>query len=99
MSTGFIANPVFENRHVDTLIALVEEGPVYDGDLPSKTARNDLVRWGYAVKVIVKGEDGFQAATVDAVGKYCQIFNGNTVKEAMTNRKSMQRTINALQQS
>lgn len=50
----------------DTLIALVEQGPLWDGDVPSKQGRDSLVRRGLAVKVVVKGEDGWQAATTRA---------------------------------
>ena len=47
----------------DTLIALVEQGPLWDGDVPSKTGRDSLLARGLAVRVVVKGEDGWQAAT------------------------------------
>ena len=47
----------------DTLIALVEAGPLWDGDVPSKAGRDALIASGLAARVIVRGEDGWQAAT------------------------------------
>ena len=46
----------------DTLRSLVYRGPVWDGDVPSKAGRDELLRKGLASKAIVKREDGFQVA-------------------------------------
>ena len=53
---------------LDTLVALVEQGPVWDGDVPSKSGRNSLIQMvvdncRLASRVIVKGEQGYTAAT------------------------------------
>jgi hypothetical protein len=40
---------------LDTLIALVEHGPLWDGDLPSKTGRDCLIERGLAVRVVLSG--------------------------------------------
>lgn len=42
---------------------LIKNGPVEDGDVISKTCRDDLVRWGLAVRVLVKSRWGYTAAT------------------------------------
>lgn len=47
----------------DTLSAMYEHGPLFDGDVPSKSARNILVTDGYAARVVVNGEDGYNACT------------------------------------
>lgn len=47
----------------DTIVGLFKNGPLYDGDVPSKTERDWLVQNGLASKVIYKGEDGYQALT------------------------------------
>ena len=60
----------------DTLIALVEQGPLWDGDVPSKQGRDSLVRRGLAAKVIVKGEDGWQAATYAGREAYKALYPG-----------------------
>lgn len=48
---------------VDTIIGAFKNGPIYDGDVPSKSARDGLLSEGFMAKVIVKGEDGFNALT------------------------------------
>lgn len=77
----------------DTLIALVETGPLWDGDVPSKQGRDSLVRQGLAAKVVVKGEDGWQAATYAGRDAYKALFPGadgpaDTIREATANRQA-----------
>lgn len=48
--------------HVEALEQLVQKGPVYDGDVISKSARDDLIHWGLAQRAYVQGEAGFTAA-------------------------------------
>lgn len=48
---------------LETLRAIHNGGPLWDGDVPSKTARDDLLEKGLIEKVVVKSEDGFQACT------------------------------------
>lgn len=81
----------------DTLIALVEQGPLWDGDVPSKTGRDALISQGLAVRVVVKGEDGWQAATYAGRDLYKALYPGpdgtaDTIKEAKVNR-TMHRAI------
>ncbi len=75
----------------ETLIALVERGPLWDGDVPSKSGRDSLVRRGLAAKVIVNGDDGWQAATYAGRDAYKELYPGpdgpaDTIKEAKVNR-------------
>lgn len=84
---------------VDTLIALVENGPVWDGDLPSKSGRDGLIARGLAVRVVVEGEDGWQAATYAGRDAYKARYPGpdgpaDMLAEAMLNRQVL-RTINS----
>ena len=58
-----------------TLNALVREGPLFDGDVPSKVGRNMLLDFRLATKVVVAGETGYQAATYD--GFYVWKAGGN----------------------
>jgi len=81
----------------DTLIALVEQGPLWDGDVPSKAGRDALIAQGLAVRVVVKGEDGWQAATYAGRDAYKALYPGpdgaaDTIKEAKVNR-TMHRAI------
>ena len=52
----------------DALRQLCLKGPVWDGDLCSKSGRCELLSINAAAKVIVKGEQGFQAANIKAGG-------------------------------
>lgn len=45
------------------LAHLIKNGPVHDGDVMSKAHIGDLLRWGLAAKVMVKGQWGYTAAT------------------------------------
>ncbi|MGC4076250.1 MAG: hypothetical protein QM702_04310 [Rubrivivax sp.] len=81
----------------DTLIALVEQGPLSDGDVPSKQGRDSLMQRGLAAKVVVKGEDGWQAATYAGRDTYKALYQGpdgpaDTIAEAKVNR-TMRRAI------
>lgn len=46
----------------DTLRALCTNGPLWDGNVPSKNGRDTLINMGFASKAVVKGEHGFQVA-------------------------------------
>lgn len=79
----------YRGAALDTLIALVEHGPLDDGDVPSKGGRDDLLSLGLAAKVIVNGRDGFQAATYAGRDEYNAIFgNSDTMQEASAFRKA-----------
>lgn len=46
----------------DTLYALIHRGPLWDGDVPSKSGRDELLRCGLASKAVVRREQGYQVA-------------------------------------
>jgi hypothetical protein len=46
-----------------TLTAMCECGPLDDGDVPSKAGRDELLEVAMAAKVVVKGVEGYNAAT------------------------------------
>lgn len=49
---------------MDTLVCLCKHGPTWDGDVPSKAGRNELLEKGLAAKIVLKNsEQGYQAAT------------------------------------
>lgn len=85
---------------IDTLIALVERGPLWDGDVPSKSGRDDLIERGLAQRVVVRGEDGWTAATYAGRDAYKAHFPGpdgpaDTVAEAKVNRLARRTIHNA----
>lgn len=47
----------------EQLYQLKKHGPIWDGDVISKSDRTDLLDVGACAKVCVKGEDGFNACT------------------------------------
>lgn len=84
---GTRKEPELQGKHIDTLVGLVENGPLWCGDVPSKSARDDLIEWGYAIHTVVKGEEGHHAVTPAGVARYCKLFEGDTVGQATQNRK------------
>lgn len=48
---------------IDCLIAAFKRGPLYDGNVPSKAGRDVLLEYGMMSKVVVNGEDGYNACT------------------------------------
>ncbi|TFW15942.1 hypothetical protein [Duganella callida] len=52
---------------IDTLIALIERGPLQHGEEPSKSGRDSLIQRGLAVSIVHKLEDGWTAATLAGV--------------------------------
>jgi hypothetical protein len=48
--------------HRESLSQLVNHGPVHDGDVIAKSLRDDLIHWGLAQRVCVKGEQGYTGA-------------------------------------
>ncbi len=74
---------------VETIIKLVEGGPVDDGDFPSKAARNSLIQYGYAQYVILNGDQAGCVATYKGGYLYCQLLDqGCRVKEAIAFHKA-----------
>lgn len=59
-----------KDNEKDVLIAIFEYGPLYDGDVPSKSGRDILLCDGFASKVVVKGEEGFNACTYNGARAY-----------------------------
>jgi|ERR1700752_659920 len=44
-----------DGGQIDTLIGLIRNGPLWDGDVLSKTSRDDLLDLGLCCKIIVSG--------------------------------------------
>jgi hypothetical protein len=56
---------IFPKRLEESLTQLVN-GPVYDGDVISKSMRDELFDLGLALRVCHKGEQGYTGATYTA---------------------------------
>ena len=60
----------FTGAEIDTLVGAFREGPLYDGNVPSKSGRSLLVQKGYMTRCIVKGEWGYNACTYSGAWAY-----------------------------
>lgn len=80
---------------IDTLIALVERGPLFDGDVPSKAGRDGLIVAGLAARIVSNGEHGYTAATYAGSLAYCKMYEADTLREAMATRKGRQEKMRA----
>lgn len=98
-------NKPLTGAEIDTLVALIENGPLMDGYEPSKSGRNDLIERGYAVRIVNKLEDGWTAATYSGKEAYKAHFgtalggNADTMREARANRLAKCAIISAGHQS
>lgn len=72
----------------DTLIAMIECGPLEDGDVPSKAGRDSLIERGLAMRV--QAIDYWRvAATHAGIEAYKAMFGpAETLREAQANRKA-----------
>lgn len=57
-----LAACLLDKRLHESLLQLVN-GPVYDGDVISKSLRSELFELGLAIRVCCKGEQGYTGAT------------------------------------
>lgn len=83
----------------EVIICLVEQGPVDDGDIPSKSARNELIHRGFASKVIVQGEEAGNVATYRGRDLYCQLVDAFPLKDAIAKRRANPNFLNDLWKS
>ena len=60
----------------EVLKGCFEQGPLHDGDVPSKTGRDELLNLGFVAKVTVKSEEGFNACTYLGARAYRLIKEG-----------------------
>ena len=71
---------------IDTLVALVERGPLRDGGLPSKVGRNGLLALGYAAQVVIDQDYMYYAATSKGLEWYLDRYKADNIKDGRTNR-------------
>lgn len=61
---------LFTMTYRDALSQLVNCGPVEDGNVISKSYRDELITLGLAGRVVVKGQQGFTGANYDGWAVY-----------------------------
>jgi hypothetical protein len=54
----------------DVIESAFKSGPLWDGDVPSKLGRDKLLRDGFISKVVMKGEEGYNALTYKGSSAY-----------------------------
>lgn len=59
----FALHHALTHGHREGLGQLVTQGPVHDGDVVSKSVRDDLIEWGLAHRVYCEGKEGYTAAS------------------------------------
>ena len=59
---AFAINAAMGGAHREVLAQLVQDGPVWDGDIITKGALEDLIAWGLATEICVKGAQGYTGA-------------------------------------
>ena len=72
---------------VSTLSCAIEKGPLFDGEVPSKSDRDFLMDLGLMCKVVQHGEDGQNAATHLGRDVYTQYWEGDSLRDATQNRQ------------
>jgi hypothetical protein len=83
----------------ENIIALIERGPVDDGDIPSKVARDELVSRGFAARVIVNQKEAGNVATYAGRELYKQLVDAPSLAEAIAKRQANPRFLNDLWKS
>lgn len=66
----------FGSGERDVIIGSFEHGPLFDGDLCSKTSRDRLVSTGYMARGVVDGEEGYNFCTYKGGSAYRLIKAG-----------------------
>lgn len=59
---AFAINVAMGGHHREVLAQLVQDGPVWDGDVIGKGALDELTAWGLATRICVKGAEGYTGA-------------------------------------
>lgn len=71
---------------IDTLVALVERGPLHDGGIPSKVGRNGLIALGFAAQIVAYQDYMQYAATNKGLEWYLNYFKADNIKDGRINR-------------
>lgn len=69
---GAIVWDALDSGQREVLKQLLFQGPVWDGNVPSKRARDDLIGYGLATRCCFLGEQGYTAATYIAYSVFKQ---------------------------
>lgn len=77
---------ILTGAEIDTLVALVERGPLTAGNIPSKVGRDGLITARLAAQVVIDKRDQHYAATQAGLEWYLNHFGAGNIADARTNR-------------
>ncbi len=69
---GAVVWDALDSAQREVLRQLLFQGPVWDGNVVSKAARDDLIDYGLATRCCFLGEQGYTAATYTAYSVHKQ---------------------------
>ncbi len=76
-----------DSGHRDQLRQLLFQGPVWDGCVVSKRARDELMTMGLATRCCFQGEQGYTAATYQAFDVFDEARKLEWTQQNMPNRR------------
>ena len=71
---------LFSQEQSDMICDCYQRGPIHDGDLTSAVARDLLVRGGYLSRVVMRGDEGYNACTYRGASAYQLIVTRSTIE-------------------
>lgn len=77
---------ILTGAEIDTLVSLVERGPLQPGGIPSKVGLNGLLTAKFSVQVVIDQDVSSYAATMTGLEWYLQHYQAENIKDAKTNR-------------
>lgn len=84
-----VGKPFLTGGALDTLIAMIERGPLESGDIPSKAGRGELLAAGLAVQVVAANGEYVCAATVKGAEAFIKLYGGQSLSEAKRARQGV----------
>ena len=77
---------VLTGGEIDTLVALIERGPLRDGDIPAKAGRDGLHTLQYVAQVVINRDSYFWVATTKGLEWYLERYKADNIEDARFNR-------------
>lgn len=71
---------------IDTLISLIENGPLTDSSVPSKVGRDSLISRGFCAQVVIDRNWSNYAATTKGLTWYFETYGADDIDRCRVNR-------------
>ena len=82
---------ILTGAELDTLVSIVENGPLSIGDLPSKVGMAGLLELGFIAEVVMNQNYWYYAATPKGLARYLYEYRENSITNAIVVRKMRQK--------